>query len=102
MSPSGPSVRRDVGAQVDVGEARALVQIDHAERVARVRISAMDAVAEDRHVGEARFGQDEQLVNSALEAVEDCFGPVGRGVQEEDFRSHLVDRDQAVRHHTLR
>ena len=61
-------MRRDVRAQVDDRRVRAIVEIDDAEQVAGIWIAAVDAVAENRHVGAARSRAPQQLVDGALEA----------------------------------
>ena len=90
-------MRRDVAGAGRCRRARTLVQVDDVQRVAGVRIPAVNAVAEDRHIGAAGLRQHQQLVHGALEAVEHRLGLVGRGVQEQDLPAHLVDRDQAAR-----
>jgi hypothetical protein len=61
----------------------------------------MDAVTEDRHIGHRRqaigFRHDEQFVDGTLVAVEHDLGFVGLGIEEQDLRAHLVDRDHAAR-----
>ena len=67
----------------------------------RVGIAAVNAVAEDRHIshgGQAvALGHDQELVHGALEVIEHDFGIIGLGIEEQDLRAHLVDRDQALR-----
>jgi hypothetical protein len=96
VRPELERVRRDIGPQVDGGDMRALVQIEDAQIVLRIGITAVDAVAEDRHVSHAGFGDDEQLVHGFRKAVEHDLGLVGLGIEEQNFCSHLVDRDQSV------
>ncbi len=97
VRPKLERMRRDVGPQVDVADMRALVQIDDAEQMARVRVTAVDAVAEDRHVGKAGLRHHQQFVDGTRKAVEHGLGLVGLRVQEQDLRAHLVDRDQSAR-----
>src|SRR4029077_18593571 len=70
-------------------------------RVAGVGIAAVNAVAEDRHIGAALLGQHQQFVHGALEAIEHGLNRVADGIEEEDLGPHLVDRDQAARVHAL-
>src|SRR5947209_1486687 len=69
--------------------------------MAGIGIAAVDAVAEDRHIGAALLRQHQQLVNGALEAVEHGLCHITDGIDEEDLRPHLVDRDQAACGHRL-
>ena len=73
------------------------LEIDDAQRVAGVRVAAVDAVAVDRHIGESGLGHDQQLVDGALETVEHLLRLVGRRIDEQDFGAHLVDADHPVR-----
>ena len=86
---------RDTGPQIDVADMRAFLEVDDAEEMTRIGIAAVDSVAEDRHVGEAGFRDHEQFVNGARKIIEYDLGLVGRGVEEQDFRPHLVDRDHS-------
>ena len=87
-------VRRDQRPQVDGVDQRPLVEIEHAQMVLRVRIAAVDAVAEDRHVGAAGFRHHQELMHGAGKSVEHDLGLVGRGIEEQHLAAHLVDRDQ--------
>ena len=66
VGPELERVRRDIGTQVDGGDMRALVQVEHARAMLRIGIAAVNAVAEDRHIGHAGFRHDQQLVDGAL------------------------------------
>jgi hypothetical protein len=90
-------MRRDVGPQIDVADVGAFVQIDDAEQMTGIGIAAVDAVTEDRHVGEAGFRQHEQLVHRALKTLEHDLGLVAHRIEKQDLCPHLVDRDQSAR-----
>ena len=85
---------RDQGPQIDVAGTRAALEIEDEQQMARVGIAAVDAVAEDRHVGDAGFRQHQQLVHGARKAVEHDLGLVADRIEEQDLRPHLVDPDQ--------
>ena len=89
-------MRRDIGPQIDGGDMGALVQIEDAKQMLRIGIAAVDAVAEDRHIGQAGLRHDEQFVHGAGKAVDHDFGLVGDGIEEQNLAAHLVDRDHAV------
>ncbi len=90
-------MRRDIRMKIDGRNMRALMQIEHAELVLRIGIAAVNAVAEDRHIGQRRravgFRHDQQFMHGTLEAVDNDFGCVGLRVEEQNFRAHLVDGD---------
>ena len=90
-------MRRAAGPEVDRGEKRALLKIEHAKQVLRVGISAVDAVPENRNIGAAGFRHHQQLVHGLFEAVENHFGLVSDRVQEQHLAALLVDRDQSAR-----
>ncbi len=90
-------VRGDVGPQVDVPHVLAVDQIEDAEEMPRIRIAAVNTVAEDRHVGETGFRDHQQLVHVARKPVEHNLGRVGRWIEKQDLAAHLVDRDQPAR-----
>jgi hypothetical protein len=97
--PVGPElerVRGDIGPQIDGGDMGALMQIEHAEQMLRVGITAMDAVAEDRHISHAGLRHHEQLVHRARKAVDHHLGLIGRGIEEQHLAAHLVDCDHSV------
>ena len=52
-------MRRDVGPQIDGVDMGALVQIEHTEVMLRIGIAAVNAVAEDRHIGATGFRHHE-------------------------------------------
>src|SRR5271163_4352503 len=62
----------------------------------RMRIAAMNAIAEDRHIGEAGFRHDEQFVHRFRKAVDRHLGGIGLRIEKQNLGSHLVDRDHAV------
>ncbi len=64
--------------------------------MARIRIAAVDAVAEDRHIGAAGLGDDQQFVHGLLEAFEHGLGLVAARIEEQDLGADLVDRDHAA------
>ena len=70
--------------------------IEHAQQMLRIGIAAVDAVAEDRHVGASGFRHDEQFVHGLRKAVDHDLRRVGRGIEKQDLGAHLVDRDHAV------
>jgi hypothetical protein len=76
---------------------RALGEVDDAEQMAGIGIAAVDAVAEDRHIGEARLRHHQQFVHGAGKILEHDLGLVARRIEEQDLRPHLVDRDQSAR-----
>ena len=96
VGPELERMRGDIGPQIDGGDMRALVQIENAEMMLRVGIAAVNAVAEDRHIGEAGFRHDEQFVHGSRKAVEHDLGRIGRGIEKQDFCPHLVDRDHPM------
>ena len=64
VGPELERVRRDIGTQIDGGDMGALVQIEHAQMMLRIGIAAVNAVAEDRHIGHAEaagFRHDQQV-----------------------------------------
>src|SRR5579884_3132522 len=61
----------------------------------RIRIAAVDAVAEDRHVSEPGLGHNKQLMHRFWKAVDHHFGFVGDRVQKQHLATHLVDGDDA-------
>ena len=63
-------MRRDVRPQIDVADMSALVQIDDRQQMARIGIAAVNAVAENRHIGQPGFRHDEQFVHGARKTVE--------------------------------
>ena len=77
-------------------DKRALVQIEDAKMVLRVRIAAVDAITKDRHIGETGFRHDQELVHGARKAVDHGLGRIGLRIKEQDFRSYLVYRDHAA------
>jgi hypothetical protein len=64
--------------------------------VAGVRVSAVNAVAINRHIGASGFGHDQQFVHGALETVEHLLCLESRRIDEQDFGAHLVDADHPV------
>jgi len=46
-------MRRNVRNEVDIADMGALLKVDDGKKVTRIGIAAVDAVAEDRHIGEA-------------------------------------------------
>ena len=89
-------VRRDVRTQIDSRDMGAFAQVEHAEQMLRIGIAAVDAVAEDRHIGHAGLRNDEQFVDRLGEAVDHDFGRVGDGIEKQHLAAHLVDRDDAL------
>jgi hypothetical protein len=97
--PVGPElerVRGNIGTQVDRADMRAFVQIENAQGMLRIGIAAVNAVAEDRHVGEAGLWNNKQFVHRARKAVDHHLGLIGRGIEEQDFPAHLVDCNHSV------
>ena len=76
------------------------MQIEDAQMMLRVGIAAVDAVAENRHIGHgglaAGLRHDQQFMHGAEKSVDHDFGLIGDRIEEQNFRSHLVDRDHAV------
>ena len=90
-------MRRDVGTQIDVADMGALFQVDDAQEVARIGIAAMDAVAEDRHIGKAGLRHHEQLVYRAGKAVQHDLSFESHGIEKQDLCADLVDGDDSAR-----
>ena len=86
VGPELERMRRDIGQQIDGGDVGALVQIEHAEQMLRIGIAAVDAVAEDRHIGHAGLRHDEQFMHGLGKAVDHDLGLVGGGIEEQHLR----------------
>ena len=89
-------MRRDIGGKVDVADMRALGEIDDAERMARMRVPAVDAVAENRHIGKPGFRHQQELMHGALKAVEHGLCLECLRIEKQDFGAHLVDGDHSM------
>jgi hypothetical protein len=76
---------------------RALGEVDDAQEVAGIGIAAVDAVAEDRHIGKAGLRHHQQFVHRARKTLEHDLRLIAHGIEEQDLRPHLVDRDQSAR-----
>ena len=96
VRPELQRMRRDARPQIDVADMSSLVEVDDAQEMAWIGIAAVDPVAEDRHVGEAGFRHHQQFVHRAWKIVEHDFRLVAGGIEEQDFRPHLVDRDHSA------
>ena len=86
-------MRRDVWAQVDIGGMRAIFEIDDAEQMAGIWVTAMDSVAENRNVGGPSLGHHKQLVDGALKALECLFNFISFRIEKKYLGAHLVDAD---------
>jgi len=95
VRPELERMRRDIGAQIDRGDMGALVQIEDAEVMLRIRIAAVNAVAEDGHIGEAGFRHHEQLMHGAREAIDHDFRRKVLRIEEQDFGADLIDGNHA-------
>ena len=55
-----------------------LCEIEHAQLVLRIGIAAVDAVAEDRHIGAAGFRHHQKFMHGAGKTVDHDLGRVSR------------------------
>src|SRR5262249_7456335 len=67
-----------------------------AKEMPGVRIAAVDAVAEDRHVRARGVRDHQQLVHSGGKSFQYNLGLKGPRVEEQNFTAHLLDRDQTA------
>ena len=95
----GPQLQRmrcNVRPQINVADMRAPLQVEDAHEMVRIGIAAVNAIAEDRHVGKPGLRHHQQFVHGARKAVEHDFGLVGDRIEEENLSPHLVDGDHAT------
>src|ERR1035438_3396723 len=64
--------------------------------MAGIGISAVDAVAEDRHISQPGLRDHQQFVHGSLKTVQHGFRLVCVRIEKQDLAADLVDRDHAT------
>src|SRR5262245_47383889 len=88
-------MRSDVWRDIDSGADAPAGEIDDRNRVPRIRIAAVYAVAVVGNVGRLAVGRNRQLVRRPFDRERGYFLE-GLRIEEADHATALVDHDEAV------